>query len=207
MRGESIALVSDAGTPLVSDPGIELVRAARSAGVRVEAIPGPSAVLTLLASAGFTDRAFSFVGFVPTRSKDRAEWLAKVRNSRETVVFFEAPHRIDATIGEMTKLLPPSRLVAVGRELTKAHEEVVVCPIGEVLGRLHSFKGEFTIAVSPLTESEDGSAEAPTEDELRREVGLQTESGAASKRDAVKRVARKYGLAPNDVYKLLDRDD
>jgi 16S rRNA C1402 (ribose-2'-O) methylase RsmI len=107
----------------------------------------------------------------------------------------------------MTKLLPPSRLVAVGRELTKAHEEVVVCPIGEVLGRLHSLKGEFTIAVSPQTESEDGSAEAPTEDELRREVGLQTESGAASKRDAVKRVARKYGLAPNDVYKLLDRDD
>jgi len=204
MRGESIALVSDAGTPLVSDPGRALVNAARAAGVRVEPIPGPSAVLTLLSVAGFTDREFSFVGFPPHRAKDRKTWFATLAARADTVVFFEAPHRIEATIGEMTDIIGPQRVVAVGRELTKAHEQVVICPISAVLGQLTSLKGEFTIAVSPAAPVSEVPAAPPSGDELRREVGLMTQNGATSRRDAVKRVAERHGLAVNDVYRLIE---
>ena len=206
MQGQSIALVSDAGTPLISDPGLGLVTAARAAGIRVEPIPGPSAVMALLSVAGFSDRAFRFLGFPPSRSKDRAKWLLGLVAARETSVFFEAPHRIEITIGEMTKMLPSSRLIAVGRELTKTHEEVVVCPINEALGRLSSLKGEFTIAVSPAEDADSPPMAIPAHSELLREVGVETKNGAVSKREAVKRVARKYGLAANELYKILDRD-
>jgi 16S rRNA (cytidine1402-2'-O)-methyltransferase len=205
MRGESIALVSDAGTPLVSDPGRALVNAARAAGVRVEPIPGPSAVLTLLSVAGFTDREFSFVGFPPHRSKDRKTWFAALAARADTIVFFEAPHRIEATIGELTDIVGPERVVAVGRELTKAHEQVVICPISVVLGQLTSFKGEFTIALSPAAPVSEVPAAPPSGDELRREVGLMTQNGATSRRDAVKRVAERHGLAVNDVYRLIEQ--
>ncbi|HTI35946.1 MAG TPA: 16S rRNA (cytidine(1402)-2'-O)-methyltransferase [Vicinamibacterales bacterium] len=204
-QGTSIALVSDAGTPLVSDPGLALVNAARAAGIRVEAIPGPSAVMALLSVAGFTDREFIFLGFPPRRSIDRLAWMDRVVDGSETAVFFEAPHRIVHLIGELTKIMGADRIIAIGRELTKAHEEVVVCPIGDAIHRLSSLKGEFTVAVSPAPTESKVPVE-PSADELRAEVGRQTENGAVSKRAAVKRVAERYGLAVNDVYKLVDRD-
>ncbi len=204
MRGESIALVSDAGTPLVSDPGIGLVNAAREAGIRVEPIPGPSAVLALLSVAGFTDREFSFVGFPPHGSKARIEWFRALADRAETTVFFEAPHRIAQTIGELTNYLGPTRVVAVGRELTKAHEEVVICPIEHALERLSSQKGEFTVAIRPADSAEKDVAQSLSAEQLRDEVGHQAKMGATSKREAVKRVADKYHLPVNDVYKMLD---
>ena len=205
VRGESIALVSDAGTPLISDPGLRLVNAARAEGVRVEAIPGPSAVMALLSVAGFTDREFCFVGFPPHGSKDRSSWFVQLAESRRTTVFFEAPHRIERTIGELTKLVAPSRVIAIGRELTKAHEEVVVCPIVDVFAMLTSLKGEFTIVVSPA-EPSAGVPEPVSPDVLRAEIGRETENGVVSTRAAVKRVAERHGLAVNDVYRMLNQD-
>ena len=205
VRGESIALVSDAGTPLISDPGLRLVNAARAEGVRVEAIPGPSAVMALLSVAGFTDREFCFVGFPPHGSKDRSNWFVQLAESRRTTVFFEAPHRIERTIGELPKLVAPSRVIAVGRELTKAHEEVVVCPIVDALAMLTSLKGEFTIVVSPA-EPSAGVPEPVSPDVLRAEIGRETENGVVSTRAAVKRVAERHGLAVNDVYRMLNQD-
>lgn len=205
VRGESIALVSDAGTPLISDPGLRLVNAARAEGVRVEAIPGPSAVMALLSVAGFTDREFCFVGFPPHGSKDRSSWFVQLAESRRTTVFFEAPHRIERTIGELTKLVAPSRVIAIGRELTKAHEEVVVCPIVDALAMLTSLKGEFTIVVSPA-EPSAGVPEPVSPDVLRAEIGRETENGVVSTRAAVKRVAERHGLAVNDVYRMLNQD-
>lgn len=202
LGGASVALVSDAGTPLISDPGLALVHAARQEGIRVEPIPGPSAVTALLSVAGFADREFCFFGFPPNRSNDRQLWLERLASQNKPSVFFEAPHRIERTIGELTKLVGANRIVAIGRELTKAHEEVVVCPIEDVLGRLSSTKGEFTIALAPQL-SPKATGVTVSKETLEDEIGQEIQNGALSKRDAVKRVAERYGLAPNDVYKRV----
>ncbi|HEX9368278.1 MAG TPA: 16S rRNA (cytidine(1402)-2'-O)-methyltransferase, partial [Vicinamibacterales bacterium] len=152
--GDSIALVSDAGTPLVSDPGQTLVSAARAAGIRVESIPGPSAVLAALASSGLEARGFVFLGFPPTRSKDRNLWLANLASQTRLAVFFEAPHRIRRTFTDLASLLGADREIGVGRELTKAHEEVVVCPIYAQLQYFTEPRGEFTILVPARVPSE-----------------------------------------------------
>ena len=205
LSGASVALVSDAGTPLISDPGLALVRAARREGIRVEAIPGPSAVMTLLSVAGFTDREFCFFGFPPNRSNERKTWLERLARQEATAVFFEAPHRIERTIGDLTKIVTAGRVIAIGRELTKAYEEVVVCPIEQAFDRLGSIKGEFTVALAPDTPQK--TVEAQVSDErLASEIGHEIQNGALSKRAAVKRVADRYGMAVNDVYKLLNRD-
>ena len=132
LRGESIALVSDAGTPTVSDPGHRFIVAAIEAGIRVEPIPGPSAALAALAVSGLPTGTFLFLGFPPVKSKDRLLWFDTVRSANCTVVFFEAPHRIRATLEQLLSLVGDCQ-VAIGRELTKAHEELVRGPISEVL--------------------------------------------------------------------------
>ena len=202
LGGASVALVSDAGTPLISDPGLALVHAARQAGIRVEPIPGPSAVTALLSVAGFADRECCFFGFPPSGPTDRKLWLERLAAQQNPSVFFEAPHRIARTIGDLTNIAGIGRTVAVGRELTKAHEEVVICPIEQVLGRLSSMKGEFTVALAPES-SKRVTAVTVSKEALADEIGREIQNGAPSKRDAVKRVAERYGLAPNDVYKRV----
>ena len=127
-RGENIALVSDAGTPTISDPGQRLIKAAIDAGIRVEPIPGPNAVIAALTVSGLPTDSFCFLGFPPTRSKARSEWFERVRSIGGTVVFFEAPHRIRETLGELQREVGDCQ-VAVCRELTKKHEELVRGPI------------------------------------------------------------------------------
>jgi 16S rRNA (cytidine1402-2'-O)-methyltransferase len=125
LAGQRIALVTDAGTPLVSDPGTDLVGAAAAAGVRVESIPGASAVIAALASSGLMFDAFRFAGFPPRSGGKRSEWLDKIGADEGASVFFEAPTRIAQTLGDLAEHLHPARRVAVCRELTKLHEEVV----------------------------------------------------------------------------------
>src|SRR6478672_11644964 len=129
--GEAIALVSDAGTPLISDPGQTLVAAARASGIRVESIPGPSAVMAALSTSGLEAAEFVFLGFPPVRSKDRKVWFAALAGQSRLAVFFEAPHRIRRTLADLATCLGDDRTVAIGRELTKAYEELVVQPISQ----------------------------------------------------------------------------
>src|SRR5438094_9535988 len=145
-RGDSIALVSDAGTPTISDPGQRLVRAAIDAGIRVETIPGPSAAVAALAASGLPTDTFVFLGFPPTRAHDRDDWMASLRLAGRTAIFFEAPHRIRAPLADVQRAIG-DRPVAVARELTKTHEELVRGPISQVLGRLSEPRGEFTVVV------------------------------------------------------------
>src|SRR5438094_2775328 len=119
-RGDSIALVSDAGTPGISDPGQRLIRDAIAAGIRIEAIPGPNAAVTALAASGFPADRFTFLGFPPTRSNDRARWLADLRDAGRTVVFYEAPPRIRDTVEQIIRPVSNCEIL-LGRGLTKAH--------------------------------------------------------------------------------------
>ena len=202
-RGDSIALVSDAGTPTVSDPGAGLIREAIHAGIRVEPIPGPSAVLTILAASGLPTEAFTFLGFPPTRANDKAEWFSKLRTAPGTVVFFEAPHRVASTLDEL-RLSVGDCEVVVGRELTKTHEELVRGQISDVIGRLTDAKGEFTVALNVGRITESAPIEPPSAAQLSAEIGDMTGKIGMTKRRAINAVARRHGLAPNRVYEMVE---
>jgi 16S rRNA (cytidine1402-2'-O)-methyltransferase len=195
--------VSDAGTPTVSDPGGELIRSAIAAGIRVEPIPGPSAVLAILAASGLPTDTFSFHGFPPTRAKDRTAWFAKLSQVGGTVVFFEAPHRIRETLSELKRFVGDCPVV-IGRELTKLHEELVRGQITAVLSNLPAERGEFTVAVYVGQSPDNSPAEPPSETDLAREVGELTITNGLTKRKAIGLIARRYGLAPNDVYAAVE---
>jgi len=204
--GEAIALVSDAGTPLISDPGQTLVAAARAAGIRVESIPGPSAVMAALSSSGSPAEEFVFLGFPPTRSKDRKRWLAELAAQTRLAVFFEAPHRIRRTLSDLELLLGPARALGVGRELSKAHEELVIWPISQLLEYFSAPKGEFTVLVPPRDSSDDPDRPAPAADELQHEFGELTNKPGMTRRQALKVLAERHGMAVNDLYRLLGRE-
>src|SRR6185436_14098589 len=169
-RGDDVALVSDAGTPTVSDPGAQLIRAAVEAQIRIVPIPGPSAVLAALAASGLPAEGFTFVGFPPTRAKDRKSWFERVRDVGGTVVFFEAPHRIRQTLAELQRTVGDCP-VMIGRELTKVHEELVRGQISEVLLALSDDRGEFTVVISIGHTPDLSQAEAPSGAELATEIG------------------------------------
>jgi 16S rRNA (cytidine1402-2'-O)-methyltransferase len=206
LAGDSIALVSDAGTPLISDPGQTLVAAARAAGVRVESIPGPSAVMAALASAGLKTPEFVFLGFPPTRSKDRTKWLADLAAQTRLAVFFEAPHRIRRTLSDLETQLGRDREIAVGRELTKAHEELVVWPIYHHIEHFIEPKGEFTVLVPPADIGQAEARTAPGTDQLLLEFGELTNSEGATRRQALRVLAERHGMAVNELYRILGRD-
>jgi 16S rRNA (cytidine1402-2'-O)-methyltransferase len=188
-EGQDIALVSDAGTPIISDPGSSLVRAAMDAGVTVVPIPGPSAVLAALAVSGFAGNEFRFLGFPPIRSKDRSTWFERLTEAPGTVIFFEAPHRIRHTLQELAIFIG-DRPIIVARELTKAHETVVKRPISNILAELLEPRGEFTVVfdVGRKTES----------------VDVRAELVERSRRQALSNVAREHGLTANQLYRAIE---
>ena len=201
--GGSIALVSDAGTPTVSDPGQRLIQAAIAAGVKIEPIPGPSAILATLAASGFPADSFLFLGFPSTRSKDRKKWFERLRVAAGTVVFFEAPHRLRRTLSEVQESMGDIAAVA-GREITKIHEELVRGPISTVLAALEEPRGEFTIAIYIGRKPELAVDLAGSEKSAVADFGLITELAGASRRTIVAALAKRHGLHPNRVYALLE---
>lgn len=150
--GQVVAVVTDAGTPGLSDPGFRVARACARRGLAVSPIPGPNAAIALLSASGLPTNAFRFAGFLPPKSAARRRFLSEeVAGATETVVLHESCHRIDALLGEMLELLGPERVACVGRELTKLHESVRTAPLGILVPavRAGSLKGEFTLAVAP----------------------------------------------------------
>ena len=205
-RGESIALVSDAGTPAVSDPGRELVSQAVQAGVRVEAIPGPSAVVALVSVSGMVSDSFLFLGFPPIKAKDRSLWFERLKAARGMAVFYEAPHRILSTLQRVQEEVGDVPVV-IGRELTKAHEELVRGPISTVLQGGITPKGEFVVGVyigqSANNSRVEQSGDAPDQ-LIMADIGRMTTDSAGSKRQALAAIARKYGISTRHVYKLAE---
>jgi 16S rRNA (cytidine1402-2'-O)-methyltransferase len=195
MAGETIALVSDAGMPLVSDPGYRLVRAAIENGVSVQPVPGPSASLAALAASGLPTDAFHFGGFLPAKAGQRAKLLESLAAESATLIFYEAPHRVMESLEAIEAALGP-RPVAVARELTKIHEEFLRGTAEEIRAQLAArgaVKGEITILI--------GKAAAPPPDEtpLVDAVDALVHNGV-TRMDAIKQVARRRGLSKRQVY-------
>jgi 16S rRNA (cytidine1402-2'-O)-methyltransferase len=201
--GESVAIVSDAGTPLISDPGRLIVAAAHAAGIRVEPVPGASAVIAAVSAAGLPAERILFVGFPPSRSNARKKWLLSLEKEEHLIVFYEAPHRIRETLVEMQVVLG-ERWVALGRELTKIHEELVVRPISEHLKALGEPRGEYTVVVAPPEKQFAAAVSLPGHAALRSEFGSLTKSNTGSRRDAVRMLANKYDVPSREMYKLLE---
>jgi 16S rRNA (cytidine1402-2'-O)-methyltransferase len=204
LRGDSVALVSDAGTPLISDPGEQLIAAAIAAGIRVEPIPGPSAVMAALSAAGVSTGPFSFLGFPPTRSKDRQKWFDRLATLRHTVVFFEAPHRVRKTLEQLAPLVGECPAVLC-RELTKIHEELVRGPIVTILSKPWEAKGEATIIIDLGQKIEAGVHTAAKDVDLLAELGYLTENDGTSRRRALAELAKRHQMAPNRVYEAIER--
>jgi 16S rRNA (cytidine1402-2'-O)-methyltransferase len=196
-RGESVALVSDAGTPLVSDPGLRLVRAARAAGLTVVPVPGPSAVLAALSAAGLPTDRFAFEGFLPRRPGARDERLRALRAEPRTMVFFESVHRLEETLGALAAELGAERRAVIGRELTKVHEQIVDGTLATLRERLDAgipLLGEFVLVVA-------GAAEGAPDEARALEIFAMLSAELPPDR-ALALTARLTGMPRNALYKL-----
>jgi 16S rRNA (cytidine1402-2'-O)-methyltransferase len=198
VAGEDVALVTDAGTPVVSDPGAKLVAAARAAGRRVVPIPGASAVTALLSVAGFEAKALRFVGFLPRSLVERDLALAEVAASPDATVFFEAPHRMSETLEALARAMP-SRGIVIGRELTKLHEEILAGGAREIAERekTRAWLGELAIAVEPA--ELDGAPLAS--ESIERLVDEELARGKSVK-DVAAIVSLATGASKRDVYEI-----
>jgi len=197
-RGQRLALISDAGTPLVSDPGLKLVAGARAEGLTVVSVPGPSAVTAALSVAGLATDRFVFEGFLPRRQKQREARLEGLKREPRTLVFFEAVHRIEATLDDMIDAFGAGRPAAIARELTKLHEQVENGTLGELraaIGAAVPLLGEFVIVVAGA-----GPPATADDDETRRIYDLLL--GELPPSRAVALCARITGRSRNEVYAL-----
>jgi 16S rRNA (cytidine1402-2'-O)-methyltransferase len=202
-RGERVALVTDAGTPGISDPGVELVRRCTEAGFRVDPIPGASAPLVAAVASGFPMDPLTVFGFPPVRAKDRKSWLERLHATPSTLTFFEAPHRIRQTLTEAATIFG-DRPIVVGRELTKLHQEFIRGAADRIVGQLTDPVGEFTIVVGPSA-AMAASLTRSNDRDIARELGLLIVSEGRTRRAAIAELAHKYGRSTNNVYAILER--
>lgn len=204
-NGEAVALVTDAGTPLLSDPGDKFIQGALAEGIPVEPVPGASAVLAALAMSGVPSSQFTFLGFPPVKAGPRRRWAEDAAAYRHPVVFFEAPHRIGSTLELLAAIAGPERPAAICREITKKHEELIRGPLGRLSEHpsVASPVGEFTC----ILESPPDEASAFTADEsaVLLEFDRITENQQLGRRAAMSEVARRFKLRTRDVFDALER--
>lgn len=197
-NGESCALVTDAGSPAISDPGEDLVRLCAENGVTVCAIPGPCALVTALSASGLPTGRFCFEGFLSTVKKERTAHLDSLKTERRTMIFYEAPHRLTATLEALCGAFGAERKISLCRELTKLHEEYYRTTLGEAIAHYaeNAPRGEFVLVVEGAQEAPD---ETPDLETALGMVSAQMEKGM-SRKDAVKLVSAQTGLKKNVLY-------
>ena len=204
--GENCAVVTDAGMPCISDPGEKLVRACRERGIRVEAVPGPSAVVTALSVSGGSTAQFAFYAFLPAdkkQKKQREEMLQALAHEHKTCILYEAPHRLRQTLSDLERALGGERMISLCRELTKLHEEVLRFPLQEAVAyyETNEPRGEFVLVL-------DGAPEEQTQLTLEDAVSManayiaQGMSGSV----AAKLAAKETGISKSDIYRELHRE-
>jgi 16S rRNA (cytidine1402-2'-O)-methyltransferase len=202
-QGLNVAQVSDAGMPGISDPGYRVIKLAIEHGMQVVPVPGPSALISALAASGLPTDSFQFLGFVPSRSGQRRTMLELLRQAQHTTVFYEAPHRIAATMEDIVEILGPEQPVVLARELTKIHEEFIRGTAAEVLARTQAqeLRGEITLLIGKSALQETNAVVkdiAQRLEEIMREKKLDEKAG-------LKVLAKERGLSKSEVYRELQR--
>lgn len=204
LTGQRCALVSDAGSPAISDPGEDLVRLCAEAGIPVTAIPGPCAAITALSISGLPTGRFCFEGFLSTNKKSRQAHLDGLRSEMRTMIFYEAPHKLTATLADLSAVFGAERRISLCRELTKLHEEVLRTTLGEAAAYYaeHAPRGEFVLIVegaAPL--APEAVSEADALEAVRALIGQ-----GLSRKDAVRRVSEQTGIPKNELYNAAVRE-
>jgi 16S rRNA (cytidine1402-2'-O)-methyltransferase len=191
-----IALVSDAGTPGISDPGYELVVAAVERGFEVVPIPGPSAIITALAASGLPTDRFCFLGFLPNRKTARRKFLEQVAAEKGPMIFYEAPHRVSETLGDMLDIFGDRR-IAICRELTKIYEEIFRSTISEAIEHFVQPRGEFTLVI----EGDNGKKGKPAPQDIEQRLEAFRRAGKSAKQ-ATTELAAETGIPKKELYRL-----
>lgn len=199
LSGQSIALVSDAGTPLISDPGYHLVTQCRQAGVKVVPLPGACAVITALSASGLPSDRFSFEGFLPAKSKGRKDKFMEIAKVERTCIFYESPHRITESLQDMLAILGPEREVVLARELTKTFETIQGMPLGELIEWIDADENRKRGEMVLLIHGYRDSAENTLPEEALRTLGILTQELPLKKAAAM--TAEIYNLKKNALYK------
>lgn len=204
LTGQRCALVSDAGSPAISDPGEDLVRLCAEAGIPVTAIPGPCAAITALSISGLPTGRFCFEGFLSTNKKSRQAHLDGLRSETRTMIFYEAPHKLTATLADLSAVFGAERRISLCRELTKLHEEVLRTTLGEAAAYYAEYapRGEFVLIIegaAPL--APEAVSEADALEAVRALIGQ-----GLSRKDAVRRVSEQTGIPKNELYNAAVRE-
>ncbi len=200
--GAALALVSDAGTPLVSDPGVKLVRSVAEENLPVHPVPGPSAALAALVASGLMSERFLFAGFPPAKKQARRRFLQELAEENATIVLFESPHRLVESLRDMAEIFGPRRRGALCRELTKLHEEVIRATLAELADELaarEQVKGEITLVIAPPERAPAEASDEAVHEALRQALKRQPAGKAAAE------VARRFGLKKRELYDLAVR--
>ncbi len=204
LTGQRCALVSDAGSPAISDPGEDLVRLCAEAGIPVTAIPGPCAAITALSISGLPTGRFCFEGFLSTNKKSRQAHLDGLRSETRTMIFYEAPHKLTATLADLSAVFGAERRISLCRELTKLHEEVLRTTLGEAAAYYaeHAPRGEFVLIVEGAApRAPEAVSEADALEAVRALIGQ-----GLSRKDAVRRVSEQTGIPKNELYNAAVRE-
>ncbi len=204
LAGDTIVCISDAGLPGISDPGAHLAQLAIEAGIKVSPLPGANAALSALICSGLDTTAFTFYGFLPKTGKKRRELLEQIARKMETLIFYEAPHHLKSTLGDLVKALGPHRPAATARELTKKFEEFRRCTLGDLADYYseHEPKGEFVIIVGGY-DNDEADLVGPAEQLSPRELVEQMEAAGMGRKEAMRETAKKLGISRRDVYQAL----
>lgn len=200
LEGKNIALVSDAGTPAISDPGEEIVKEAIKNNIQIIPIPGACAFINALISSGFSTREFIFIGFLSINNKEKKEKLNELKNQDKTLIFYEAPHRLEGTLKIIFEILG-DRNVVLARELTKVYEEFIRGKISEVINKINNIKGEFVILV-------EGTEKRDEEKEFLNSLSLEEHYNYylnfnLSKKEIIKKIAKDRNTNKNEIYKYF----
>lgn len=205
LDNKNIALITDAGTPIISDPGEEIVKIALEKNIKVVPIPGACALITALISSGLDSSSFSFLGFLPLNKKNRKQKLEEIKNSPNTVVLYEAPHKLISTLEDLKEILNDRKIV-LAKELTKIHESFICGTAEELLQKLENPKGEFVIVIDGNKCAENNYLDFISSLSLEEHYQFYSSQGF-SKNDIIKKIAKDKNVPKNEIYQLFINKD